>query len=278
MKAVRREFLLDLRAAIALGTPEAMDMALLTLRAMPEVRGNHVLEDSVIDQLLLPAGELLGDRRVPFAYLEGLSRDSRAAIRALAAGALVQCVCREETQADIALFYLAADTRPEVRQVMALAGRKCAALSQMQPLALAQSWLRGPGVPNQPPGQAARRRVTALNILEEYIGTGSQSILSSVEGLQHDSDPDVRAALASLLSAAGKTGWATDVMTLLEAWAGESQPDAWVICRVLSARWAANMPERGLSVLKNLEAKSGATGTITKTRQALVHKAEKTAG
>jgi hypothetical protein len=273
MKAAGREFLRDLKAAAALGTPEALDLALLGLRNLPEVRGNQALDSGSIEKLLLPAGEMLGEQRVPYAYLEELSHDHLAAIRALPAAAFVLRTCRGSVEGDEVLIRLAADARPEVRRVLALASRECAAEGQTRPLTLASSWLTEPVDPKKAAAHA-RRQATALEMLVNFTRIAPQAVLAAARGQKQNPDPDVRAALAGLLVAAGQSGQTIDVLDLLEMWAADAEPNEWVICRVLSAHWAANTSGRAAAILDALEASLGLTSSITNARRALARKGE----
>ena len=54
-----RQLLRDLRAAVMLGQPEAVDMALDGLLAFPGVAANDRMDEGFIEQVILPVGEVL---------------------------------------------------------------------------------------------------------------------------------------------------------------------------------------------------------------------------
>ena len=69
-KADTRQLLRDLRAAVMLGQPAAVDEALDGLLAFPGVAGNDRLDEAFIEKVILPVGEVL--RKLPSNHLRPL--------------------------------------------------------------------------------------------------------------------------------------------------------------------------------------------------------------
>ena len=80
------EFLADLKAAVRLGHPQAVQIALANLRALPQIASNEQISASQITQLIRPAGNILV--RLPSGQLLPLLEDPLAALRAVGAVAV----------------------------------------------------------------------------------------------------------------------------------------------------------------------------------------------
>jgi hypothetical protein len=123
MKEDLHDLLADVKAAARLGEPEGIGVALAGLLDWPEVSGNPDMEPAFVQRALAPLGAALDQPGVPTSLLAGMARDSHAAFRAVAAGALSGRALAGEDAARAALDHLADDPRPEVRQAIGLALR-----------------------------------------------------------------------------------------------------------------------------------------------------------
>jgi hypothetical protein len=263
LKSSYRAVLADLRAASALAQPEAIDLALEGVRRLPEISGNQSFNQSLIDQLLLPAGVLLIPPRVPLTYLEKLSQDQLAAIRCLAAAALVPLALLDNQEAANLLESCARDRRPEVRLTVERAMVRKADGAPFQLLALARRWLvagQQQGVPSM--------QVTALRALLPLAPSFSAALLEICAEVHACPDEGVKGALVELLVALGNVREAENVLALLQTWAQEPQPNDWVICRTLGAAWAREHPVRAEKILQELYLRTGPTRNINHVRQA----------
>lgn len=255
--------LTDLRAASALAQPEAIDLALEGVRRLAEISGNQSFNPSLIDQLLLPAGDLLSTPRIPLAYLEKLSQDQSAAIRCLAAAALALRALLDDQQATNLLESCARDRRPEVRQTVVRALARKADEAPGQLLALAHRWHvvgQQQGVPSL--------QATALRTLLPLTTSFSAELLEISAEVHACPDEDVKAALVELLVALGNARQAENVLALLQTWAQEPQPNDWVICRTLGVAWAREHPVRVEKILQELYLRTGPTRNINHVRRA----------
>lgn len=261
MKSSRREALADLRAAVTLAQPQALDLALQGLSQQPELAGNQPIEPGFIEQFLLPAGEILSRPAVPWSYLQGLQQDRLAGIRAAAAAAACLRWLAGDEQALPLLERAVADRRPEVAQAVVKAARQSAAQSPSRLAALGQRWLA--------PAASAPQRAAAYRLLAGLAETQAQELLGLAAAAPAAADESENAALAELLTALGQAGHGEAVLDLLEGWAAAGHQDSWLICRTLAAGWAARYTARALAVLDTLEAHGQHNRRINRTRQAL---------
>ena len=266
MKAEIRELLTDFKAAVRLGHPDSLAVALDGLRALPEVSGNDAFGEAFIDNVALPLGEILAHPQVEEGQLLALLDDPLTGLRAVGAAALAVRWAAAKGDPAGGLRRAGGDSRAEVRLAVAMALVQGSEAGPERATRLVSSWL-GEGSP--------RLRQTALFVLAGLADgpaveqTWAQETLGSLERLSAEADPDVRAALVAALVSLAEAGYPVPVLDLLERWSHLKSENAWVIARTLSASWAAEHPERVSAILAQLEARSGPSRTVESARRAL---------
>ncbi len=258
MKTIVRELLRDLKAAATLGKPEAVDIALDGLLALPGVASNNRLPEGFLEQVVLPVGNMLAS--LPPRYLRPLATHSLVAGRAIGAVVFAHHFVKGEETGPNDLLPFAQDPRPEVRLAL---GRSLLELGEAHPdrlLPLAESWLRDP---------RPRLRSTALVFLPALSGVPDAPLVAWLQPLGEDESPEVRRELAEALKRLATQGWAEPVLGLLSAWAAATPPKAWLVCRTLSGSWAADHPARVDGILRVVYAETGVTSSITNALRAL---------
>lgn len=248
------EFLNDLKAAVRLGHPDSIAMALEGMQAMPLVAGNEHLGEGFVAKVIIPAGKLLAT--VSQEQLLSLLHDHKTAFRAVAGvGLATRFMMGKDVDPEI-LQTPAKDARPEVRSAFAETLRGAGEAHSERLLQLAQDWLAAP---------SARLRSTALGFCPA-LGT---DVLDFLEPLKAEEHPEVRAALVDALQTLAQKGLGEQVLALLNHWGAEPRPNVWVICRVLSAAWAVPYPKEIMSLLKTLKEKVGERKPISNAVNAL---------
>ncbi len=257
-KAQTREALGDLKAAVRLGHPGAVQTAIDGLRALPKVAANDRLSEGFLDQVVHPAGEIMA--RLPADQLLPLLGDRLAALRAVGAAALAQRHLAGKDVSQSALLAPAKDPRPEVRIALGKALREVGEAHSECLLRLVTAWL---------PDKSPRARTTALTALPALTQSQGESIIALVKPLIDDEHPEVHAALVEALRTFAQSGLAKPVLGLLADWGAEPHPNVWVITRSLSGSWAASHPKEVEDILRRLHAKVGKTKNITHALRAL---------
>ncbi len=238
-----RELLLDLKAALLIGDPESLQTALEGVRRLPD--------DQIPPAALPDLGRALAG--LPHERLRPLSTDRDPAIRAIGAAALAERFGQEADEPVESLHALAGDPNPIVRQTLAQAltaadpGPEAAYL-----LPLAQSWLE----------DSDENRVrTGLELLPACDPDAGQ-LVRLLGPLAERPDHTFRAALVDCLNRLAQAGQADAVLELLLGWAGEPQPNLWVITRTLSASWAVDHARAARRILKELANRAGSRRAI----------------
>jgi hypothetical protein len=259
VKASRREFLKDVRGAARLGHALLIEQALLPLRRFPQIASNHPLEQATIHQLIFPLGQALSAPAVPGDVLQALMKDSLTALRAASAVALSLRFLQGERELAVDLVQLAHDPRPEVSFAMQLALESHGAANPEALLALGADWLGADDL---------RLRALALNFLRCLAPTHGDKLLSLTDGIYHNADRAVRAALANCYIALGQAGNAPALLEHFNTCA-EDRRARWAICRALSASWAAEHPSTTRRILAEIEACHGPSRHVNNARRAL---------
>lgn len=258
MKTDYKQLLRDLRGAVMLNHPQAVDMALNGLLELPGVASNDRMSDHTIDHIVLPVGEILAALKAPL--LRPLSTHALAIGRSVGGVALAHRLVKQTDTTPKDLGRPAGDPRQDVRQAI---GKALLALSTTYPtkiFELVKSWLAQPG---------SRLRYTALITLPGLAPSYKDQLLDLVSNLDDDLDRDVRAVLVEALNAIARHTLATPVLRLLAQWSDKAQPNTWVISRILSASWASEHPSEVKSILRILQVKTGESGDIQHARKAL---------
>lgn len=259
MKALRREFLKDVRGAARIGHPALIEQALLPLRRSPQFAGNHPLEQATVHQLIFPLGLALSAPAVPGAFLQTLMRDHLTALRAASAAALGLRYLQGERELAVDLAHLAHDPRPEVSLGLQLALESHGTANPDALLALGEDWL-GAG--------DLRLRALALNFLRCLAPTHGDKLLSLTDGIYHKADRAVRAALANCYIALGQAGNAPALLEHFNTCTDDRRA-RWAICRALSTSWAADHPSATRRILAEIEARHGPSRHVNNARRAL---------
>ena len=258
MKAKIRELLRDIKAAALFGQPEAIELALNSLRAIPAVAANDRMSGSIIEQVVLPAGQSLA--RLESKYLRPLLDDPLAAIRAVGAVGLAHRFLLDKNATRKNLRRPGSDPRPDVRAAL---GRSLFEAWEANPerlLRLGTEWLAQP---------APKLRHSALIFIPALAPKYGQRIVDLLEPLGADKDREVRAAMVDSLKNLAGAGLAESVLGLLALWASAPRPNSWVVCRALSGSWAALHPSEAKSILQELQSKTGKTSDISNALRAL---------
>ena len=258
MKTEVKQLLRDLKAAAMLGRPEAVDIALDGLLAIPGVASNDRMDDGFIDQIILPVGKAL--TTLKSSQLRPLLNHPLVAGRAISASGLAHHFIegKDATQKD--LRKPAGDARPDVRKSL---GRTLFTVAEVDPeklLNLGTTWIMQ---------SSPKPRHTALIFIPALTSQYGKRIVGLLGPLAADEDRDVRAALVDALKALGHAGLAETVLELMSMWGSESKPNAWVICRVISSSWAVGYPDEVGTILRDLESRVGKSSQISNAVRAL---------
>ena len=258
MKTDLKQLMRDLRAAVMLKRPEAVDVALNHLLGLPGVASNEQMTGSSIDHVVLPVGETLAALNSPL--LRPLLTHPLAVGRAVGGVALAHRFVKQSDTTPKDLQRPANDPRQDVRQALGKALLAVGPIHTPKTFDLAKSWIEQPG---------SRLRYTALIFLPGLVPALGPQLLELVSSLDEDQDRDVRAALAEALTALARSGLAGPVLDLLALWASKPHPNSWVICRILSASWACEHPGEVKSILRAIQPKTGESSEINNALKAL---------
>ncbi len=249
MKPQIRTLLTNLKAAVRLGNVEAVETALDDLRAMPVVAGNQAIPESLVEQVILPVGEMLAAPQMDVEHLRSMAEESHTAMRAVAAVAIARRYLMDKHGLAEHLARLARDPRGEVRATLAHALQAAGATQPDMLYELAKSWLVA---------KSPRQIQTALQMLPALPTDFIPAVLLELKSFSSTKDPEVRAALAGALIALAEKGSAERVLTLLRGWAEqEATAASWIIVRALSAAWAGPYGPLAVEVLRLLILKIG---------------------
>jgi hypothetical protein len=257
-KAHIRELINDIKAAARLGHPEALELALDSLRTVPQVASNDSLGEGFLAQVILPVGRLLA--RQPANLFRQLLADPRAALRAIGAVALAQRFFLDEGVDPGWLLTPAKDPRSEVRAALGAALKEAGEAHPQRLLHLIEEWLADP---------SPRARATALLTLPAPTEPYRERLVELIAPLGSDNDRDVRKALADSLRQLAGRGLAESVLGLLAVWGQEPRPNVWVIARALSGAWAAEYPGEVTAILIKIHSKTGESKALTNAQRAL---------
>ena len=225
----QRQWMQSLRSAAALGTPDALALAVQGLLEDKTIAANRPLPLGRVEKELLPAGEILAKPSVPRVFLEELGRLPYAAFRALAAAAWTLRYLRGDPRAKKPLEALAKDERDEVRHAV-------------------MATLRTHG-----PQHAPRFR----ELVQDWL-----------EKAPLQSHPVVQKAWVKAVAALGARDGPT-VLHRFGRWLLTRPRRAPWIAQALSRPWAARHPQQTLNLLQAMYHRWGRRRWITQALQAL---------
>ncbi|MEA3349168.1 MAG: hypothetical protein U9Q82_00950 [Chloroflexota bacterium] len=252
MKKTRiRELRKDIKAAVRLGHPESVEMALDGLRSLPQVAANDRLGAGFIEQVILPNAQIMA--RLPAVRIQQMTKDSLTALRAVGAAALAKRFLVENDVTVGMLRHAALDSRPEVRTAVGQILREAGDAHPERLLGLMGPWLRD---------SSPKVRCVALGFAPALLPAYGEDVIEQIGPLGRDSHADVRAALVDALQEIAQAGFATSVWGLLADWVTESPLNVWVLTRTVAGAWAASNPRKAQSILGDIYSKIGETKDV----------------
>ncbi len=260
----------DLRAAARLGTEEALDLALEPLGEWEDFRANRRLPAPAVRERLVPLGIALAAPTVPLGYVRGLAEEPLAGARAIAAAALLRRYLAGEKNALAPLRRLAADRRQEVRVALLAALQPTGAL----PAERLHAFLRPLLSAKRPVPEAAA--LTAIAFLPHLAESAPQEACALTETVARDERPTIRKALGDALRECATAAAAKEVLALLKNLAAQNDLPAEMAARALRGSWHPPLIHERLALLEALEAKTGGTRALRRTRTELENLEETT--
>jgi hypothetical protein len=258
MKTGIKQLLRDLRTAVILGRPEAVDIALDGLLNLPGVSSNDRMSQGFTEKVVIPVGEALAGLKS--SLLRPLLAHHLAVGRAVGGVALAHRYVKSNDSTQKDLLQPGNDSRSDVRLAL---GRSLIIVSEADPekiISLGTTWIKH---------SSPRLRYTALIFLPELAKNFEVEIIGLLGTLSTDPNPEVRAALVNALNHLAEMSFSRSVLGLLSLWSSESQPDSWLICRILSGSWAVNHAAEVKSILQEVHAKIGESSHVTGALKAL---------
>lgn len=256
MKTDMRTILRDIQAAARIGHVESLWAALDQLQDIPQIGGNHPLDETLINQVVLPVGKALSRMRITHAAMQPLIRHPFAAYRAAAGVALVTRFLDGSNNTTLKdINGLVQDPRADVRLAIQMAVTQITDPDQDKLEALYTTWQRS---------DSPRIQALAYQILPHLP---EEMILEQVRTMQTESaefPAEVRSTIASALSQLGAGGHPEGVLGILSNWAAQEDPDYRMVAGSLSKPWAAEHPEKTLEILTQLAGRVGAKKRIRK--------------
>jgi hypothetical protein len=265
MKAEIRELIADLKAAIWIGHPESLQVALDGYRGMPEISGNAALSQAFLKQAILPLGEVLASPRLDIKQIDTLLDDPLAGVRALGAVAVAGRFLAEQGVVVDDLDRPARDQRAEVRIALGETLVRQAGQNPKRLQALVSDWF-GESARDV---QSSRLRHSGLIALRGLIPDFGDEVLTLLANLPTESDREVRLAHSETLISVAESGREEAVYRLLVTWSAEDEPDTWMIAKTLSAAWAARDLSQSEAILQALERRVGEDRAIERAKRSL---------
>ena len=256
MKTDVRTILRDIQAAARIGHVESLWAALDQLQDIPQIGGNHPLDETLIHQVLLPVGKAISRMRITQAAMQPLIRHSFAAYRAAAGVALVTRYLDGSNNTTLKdINSLVQDPRADVRLAIQMTVAQMPDPEPDKLQTLFSTWQAS---------DSPRIQALAYQILPHLP---EEIILKQVRNMQTESTEvpaELRNTIASTLSQLGAGGHSEAVLGILSNWAAQEDPDYRIIADSLSKPWAAAYPELTLEILTRLAGKAGARKRIRK--------------
>ncbi len=256
MKTDMRTILRDIQAAARIGHVESLWAALDQLQDIPQIGGNHPLDETLINQVVLPVGKALSRMRITHAAMQPLIRHPFAAYRAAAGVALVTRFLDGSNNTTLKdINGLVQDPRADVRLAIQMAVTQITDPDQDKLEALYTTWQRS----DSPRIQALAYQILP-HLPEEMILEQVRTMRDRIRripgrGAQH--------ACQRPLSTWRRRA-SEGVLEILSNWAAQEDPDYRMVAGSLSKPWAAEHPEKTLEILTQLAGRVGAKKRIRK--------------
>ncbi len=261
--ARQRRWLQDLRSAAALGTPDALALAVQGLLEDPAFAGNRPFPAGRVEAELLPAGEVLAPRRVPQRFLEELARQPLAVFRALAAVAWTLRYLQHPNGPRAWVERLARDDREEVRHAVLATLRRHGDRFPQAFQRLVTDWLE-----RRPPA-SPRLQAIALELLPQALADEPvDRVMQRLERAPLQDHPLVQKAWVQAVAALGAREGPT-VLHHLGRWLLTRPRRAPWIAQALARPWAAQHPRQALHLLEAMYHRWGRRRWLTQALQAL---------
>jgi hypothetical protein len=259
MKTEIRTILRDIQAAARIGHTESIWAALEGLSSLPQVAGNHPMNENFLRQVILPVGRAVAGARQKSA-LSPLTTHGSAAIRAVAAAALTEQYLNRTNGATLRdLNSLAQDPRKDVRTAILLTISEASLppdpAIQDRINALYTGWQDS---------SSPRVQSLAYQMLPSLPPEEMLARLSEISPSQVNLNSEVTKALASILSLLAARDHTQAVLNLLQSWAADPKPEIGLICRTLSSPWAVRHAAAVLQVLETIAAVAGSKKRLRK--------------
>ena len=261
MKIDTRTLLRDIQAAARIGHIESLWAALEGLLDIPQMAGNHQLDESFIRKVIVPVGEALARPMVTATALQPLINHELAGLRAVGGAALALRYLKGINGTALKdLKRLGQDPRQDVRTALVLAFNASPDTSPQKLGAVIDAWLAE---------SSPRLKTVALSLLPALPPEETLSRLQGLDGRSLSAEPEVRRALFEAVDSLGKNEMGEQALALLADWAQDAETYYWVIARCLAKSWAAAFPEKSLAILTTLAAQQGPKKKIRTALQAI---------
>ena len=261
MKAEIRTLLRDIQAAARIGHAESLWAALENLQDLPQIAGNHPMNETFLSQVVLPVGETLGQSRISHTALRPLVIHQLAAYRAIAGVALLNQFLEGRNGTTLAsINALVQDPRQDVREAIRLAALHDSHANPDKLVTLYENWKTS---------DSPRVQTLAYQLLPNLPGETALQKIRSLNASVGDLPPEVRVTLAGTLTALAASGHAEEVLEVLVIWAAQPGLDHRIATRCLSKSWAAKYPDESLQILTALAARTGPKKRIRKALESL---------
>ena len=261
MRSDIRSLLRDIQAAARIGHTESLWAALENLQDLPQIAGNHPLDESFIIQVILPVGEAMGRAKVNHGVLKPLIAHPFAAYRAVAGVTLIEQYLHGLNGTNLkALNALVQDPRNEVRSAIHLAVQHTDDPQAEKLNELFDTWQQS---------DATRVQALAYQILP---GLPPELVLEKLQLLgskEFTGQPEVRKVLSRTLSTLAADGHAETILGLLSRWASNKDSNHRMITDCLARPWASAHPSESLQILATLASQAVPGKHIRKALQSL---------
>ena len=263
MKNYTRTLVRDIKAAAQIGHIESLWAAVDGLAQVPEVKGNHPLNDSFIVQVIVPAAQALSGPRVSRSALIPLVTHDKTAIRAVASSAMVLHFLKGINGTSLAdLRMLAKEPRQEVREAVVQVCQQAATSHPEKLSELVTAWQTE---------SSPRLQSIAIRLMPGLPKEEAAHTLKQLAKIELPADPEIRTALEQTINQLGQNKADADAIQILQLWSETPETFYWVIARCLAKGWAAAYPDEAMPILTRLAAEKGPKKKIRNALQSFQH-------